>query len=412
MPLGKLNSSISRKLEELEEQCRAKGQERVIERVVRPREGKGFRYVLKGHQGEFIKMDSNSYLGFNHEPALEEAEAKASKAFGVGPGAVRFIDGTFEPHIQLEAALARFHEKEACILFSSAYAAVCGTLAPLITDKTIVVSDELNHNCIINALRLAKLPRDRKFIFRHLDYSHLKEGLDHCKKQNELGACERVIIVTDGVFSMRGDWAKLDTISLLAREYDVHFKEGVITIVDDSHGVAAFGKTGRGTPEVTNTSPDIIIATLGKGFGVNGGYAAASQLLVRFLREASMFYVYTNPITPGEAAAGLQSVSLIDSELGQGRKKTLEANTRFFIEGVKALGLEIIEGEHPIVPVLVRDTARTKELVKGLFGHGILAVGLGYPVVPKGQDTLRFQVSAVHTKKDLEYVLSVLKGLV
>ncbi|MBW2988125.1 aminotransferase class I/II-fold pyridoxal phosphate-dependent enzyme [Candidatus Woesearchaeota archaeon] len=412
MPLSNLNRVLMESIKLLEEEGRLKGKERVITKVEKPKQGSGFRYFLEGHPDRgFIKMDSNSYLGLNLDPELAKAEHSSSLKFGVGPGAVRFIDGTFLPHVQLEKALAEFHSKEACMIFSSAYAAVCGVLAPLLTEKSIVLSDELNHNCIINAIRLAKVPKERKFIYRHLDYSHLREGLDYCLKQAKLGECERVIIVTDGVFSMRGDYADLRRIQALAEEYNDGFKHGVITMVDDSHGVGAYGATGRGTTEVTKGDVDILVATLGKALGVNGGYVTSSKSVVAYLRETSPFYVYSNPITPGEASAALKALNLLSSDKGKELLERLASNTKLFKQGVKAIGYEIIEGEHPIVPLLVRDTKKTKLLVRALFEKGILVVGLTYPVVPKGEETIRFQVSAAHTKADLEYVLNVLKEL-
>jgi glycine C-acetyltransferase len=324
---------------------------------------------------------------------------------------VRFIDGTYLPHIALEKALAGFHAKEACQIFSSAYAAVCGVLAPLINEKSFVISDELNHNCIINAIRLSKVSSERKLIYPHLNYAKLKENLDFCVKQAKMGECERVVIVTDGVFSMRGDYADLARIDVLANDYNDNFKDGVIVVVDDSHGVGAYGETGRGTTEVTGTDADILVGTLGKAFGVNGGYAVSSSPIIRFLRESSPFYVYSNPITPGEAAAALKGVEILAGEEGKQILKRLKENTELFKEGVKELGYSIIEGQHPIVAMLIRDTKKTREFVRALFEHNILAVGLGYPVVPRGQETIRFQVSAAHTAQDLKYVLDVLKQL-
>ncbi len=408
MSLTKINSRISETLSQMETEGRLKGKERIIEKIIPPQEGKGYRFNIVGYPGrEFLKMDSNSYLGLNLNEEMAEVEHIASKNFGVGPGAVRFIDGTFTPHIALEKALANFHNKQACQIFSSAYSAVCGVLAPLINEKTLVVSDELNHNCIINSLRLAKVSRDRKLIFPHLNYEKLKEHMLYAVRQSELGNCDCVIIVTDGIFSMRGDFADLVQIDALANDFDEQFKEGIITVVDDSHGVAAYGETGRGTTEVTKVNPDILIGTLGKGFGVNGGYVVSSNLIIKYLRETSPFYIYSNPITSGEAAAALKAVEIVDSNPKILQK--LKENTEFFKLGIKELGFDIIPGIHPIVAMLVGDTKKTKELVSFLFENNILVIGLGYPIVPRGYETIRFQVSAIHTKEDLQYVLNVLE---
>ena len=207
------------------------------------------------------------------------------------------------------------------MLFSSAYATVMGVLPPLITDKTAVISDALNHNSIINAIALAR-PAE-KHVYRHLDLGELERALEAAA-----GTCRRAIVVTDGVFSMRGDHAPLDRISALAAAYDPHFAENVVVVADDSHGVGGFGATGRGTEEVTGSGPvDVLIGTLGKAFGVNGGYVVAGGRSSSYLRETSPFYIYSNPITPGEAQAALAAVDRVDSEEGRARLGHLRAMT-------------------------------------------------------------------------------------
>jgi len=315
---------------------------------------------------------------------------------------VRFISGTFQPHRELEKALARFHAREEAMIYSAAYVTVIGVIASLVTPETIVISDELNHNCIINAVRLAR-PKER-FIYRHLDMKDLEE-----KIVQSVGKAERLIIVTDGVFSMRGDYAPLNVIQSLAEKYDRHFPQNIVTIVDDSHGVGAFGQTGRGTEEVTNAKADLLIGTLGKAFGVNGGYVVSSEILITYLREKAITYIYSNPITPAEAACALKVLQILDSQEGREKLSYLRGLARRFREGLVRLGYETIESEHPIVPLLVRDTKRTADLVNYLIEHGVLATGLNYPVVPKGDETIRFQVNADHTPADIDYVLNVLE---
>ena len=223
------------------------------------------------------------------------------------------------------------------------------------------------------------------------------------------GKCRRVIVVTDGVFSMRGDHAPLDAIVGICKKHEAKFEEGIITVVDDSHGVGAFGKTGRGTEEVTGAKADILIATLGKALGVNGGYVVASETVINYLRETAPFYIYSNPVTPSEAAAAVKSLGILDSPRGLKLLERLRALTRRLEEGLKGLGYEIIPGEHPIVPLMIRDTEKTSALVKHLFDNGILATGLNFPVVPKGDEEIRFQVCADHTEKDIDFLLGVLK---
>jgi glycine C-acetyltransferase len=218
-----------------------------------------------------------------------------------------------------------------------------------------------------------------------------------------------VVVVTDGIFSMRGDHAPLTELVKIARAHDDAFAEGVVVVVDDSHGVGAFGRTGRGTEEYTGaTGVDILVATLGKALGVNGGYVAASQQVVDFLRESAPTYIYSNPITPAEAAAARQALSVLDSAEGLALLAHLRTMTARFEQGLIGLGYETLPGEHPVVPLMVRDTAKTSALVKHLKAHGVLATGLNFPVVPKGDEEIRFQVSAEHTPADIDFVLGVL----
>jgi glycine C-acetyltransferase len=307
--------------------------------------------------------------------------------------------------VDLEARLAAFHRRPAAMLFSSAYATVVGTLVPLITPETAVVSDALNHNCIINGMRLAR-PQER-YVYRHLDLADLEAKLTEAAA----AGARRAIVVTDGVFSMRGDWAPMPEIVALARRYDGRFPENVLVIMDDSHGVGAFGRSGRGTEEATGASGiDLLIATLGKALGVNGGYVASSARVIEFLRESSPFYIYSNPITPAEAAAALSALSILDGAEGLRLLEHLRAMTARFEAGLGRLGYETIPGEHPIKPVLVRDTAKTASLVAHLRQHGILATGLNHPIVPKGDETIRFQISADHTPADIDEALAVLES--
>ena len=406
MPFDRLEQALRAALARLDETGSRKGDERVVTSVV-PAEGdRGPRFLLDG-EGErpFIRMNANSYLGMSLNSDVQAAGEDAAHRLGSGPGAVRFISGTWKPHVMLERRLAAFHGREAAMIFSSAYATIMGVLPPLITDETAVISDELNHNCIINAMRLAR-PAE-KHIYDHLDFAALETCLEKAAK-----TCRRAIIVTDGVFSMRGDHAQLDQIVALARRFDDDFAENVAVIVDDSHGVGALGETGRGTEEITGAAPvDLLVATLGKAIGVNGGYVVASQVLIDYLRETSPFYIYSNPITPGEAAAALTSVDLLDGQYGRALLVHLRAMTQRFRDGLAQLGLETIPGEHPIVPLMVRDTERTAALTRGLFERGILATAINYPVVPRGEDEIRFQIAADHTPGDIDTVVAALEEL-
>jgi len=404
MGLDNIEKVLSQTLKELKNEGRLKGKEFIITKVKRPEGNKGPRYFLKGKgEQEFIRMNSNSYLGMSLRNEIIEEEEKTTQEYGVGPGAVRFISGTFQPHRELEKKLAKFHQRDDSMLFSSAYSTVVGILTPLITSDTIVISDELNHNCIINALRLAR-PKDKK-IYKHLDMNELEN-----KIKESIGQAKRLIIVTDGIFSMRGDYAPLDIISNLSQKYDQEFPENILVVVDDSHGIGAYGKTGRGTEEYTKAEGvDVLVGTLGKAFGVNGGYVTSSQTVITYLRETAPMYIYSNPISPAEASAALKSLEILDSEKGKDILIHLHKMTKKFEKGLLDLGYEIIVSDHPIVPLMVRDTRKTTELVNYLIENGVLATGLNYPVVPKGDEEIRFQINADHTPYDIEYALSVLK---
>jgi glycine C-acetyltransferase len=405
MPLDKISSVLDRHVAGLDENGVAKGHEAVVTRVLPPEGDRGPRFLLQGEgERQFIRMNSNSYLGLSLRNEIIAAEEEAAREFGAGPGAVRFISGTYAPHVELESRLAAFHGREAGMIFSSAYATMIGTLVPLVTDRTVLISDELNHNCIINAMRMAR-PLD-KAVYRHNDTAALESAL-----QDAAGRASRVIVITDGIFSMRGDHAPLDRIAEICRAYDERFEENVVLLVDDSHGVGAFGATGRGTEEYTRASPaDLLVATLGKALGVNGGYVVSSASVIRYLRETAPMYIYSNPITPGEAAAAVRSLEILDSPRGRELLDRLRALTARFERGLVDLGFEVIPGEHPVVPLLLRDTARTQSLVRRLYDHGVLATGLSYPVVPRGDEEIRFQVNADHSEADLDQVLGILAG--
>ena len=402
MSLSKVEPLFLAKLNQLQQQGVRKGDEKIITGMLAPENGLGPRYQLHGYgKRAFLRMNSNSYLGLARHPAVIEAEALAVEQYGAGPGAVRFISGTYAPHVELERRLAAFHGREAALLFSAAYATMVGVLPQLISEQTLVVSDALNHNCIINAIRLAH-PAG-KAIYAHGDMHDLEKILSTNRDRYQ-----RVCVVTDGVFSMRGDHAPLDELDACCARHQSDYPEGIVTLVDDSHGVGAFGSTGRGTEEITGGRADVLVATLGKAFGVNGGYVAASATAIAYLRETAPLYIYSNPITPAEAAAALAALDVLESEEGLHLLDRLRGLSTKLRTGLQQLGFETLPGEHPIVPVFIRDTAKTAALVAHLFDRNILATGLNYPVVPQGDQEIRLQVSAEHTEKDLDYLLNAL----
>ncbi len=399
----RLDRILAAALEELEAAGTRKGAETVIAGAIPAAGERGPRTLIEG-EGErpFLRMNANGYLGMATRPEVVAAEEAAVRAYGTGPGAVRFISGTWAPHVALERRLAAFHGRAAAMIFSSAYAAVMGVLPPLTTPETAIVSDALNHNSIINAVRLAR-PRERR-VYPHLDMAALASAFEETA-----ASCRRAILVTDGIFSMRGDHAPLDRIMEIARGFEDTFAEGVLVVVDDSHGVGAIGATGRGTEEhAGGATADLLIATLGKALGVNGGYVAAGRTVVEYLRETAPFYIYSNPITAGEAAAAVAAIDILDGPAGRALLDHLRAMTARLEAGLIALGLETIPGPHPIVPLVVRETARTRSTVRHLRESGILATGITYPVVPRGEEEIRFQLSADHTAADVDEVLAAL----
>lgn len=403
MPHDRLDRTLKGELQNLEATSTGKGPESVITDVIGGTDGMGRRYRLAGSDRDFIRMNSNSYLGLSHHPAVKNAEERGTDRFGAGPGAVRFISGTYETHINLERTLAGFHDRGGASIYSSAYAAVLSTLTSLITPETVVLSDSLNHNCIINGVRMSR-PASRH-IYPHLDMQTLDRLLDEAS-----GSVLRAVVVTDGVFSMRGDFADLAAINEVAARHDAAFPENVVVVVDDSHGIGAYGKSGRGTEEVTGGLSDVLIGTLGKAFGVNGGYVAGSEALISYLREKGPMYIYSNPITAGEAAAAEMAVAIVDSPEGGETLAHLREMTARFEAGLVDAGFETIPGPHPIVPLMIRDTDRTAALVQHLFDNGVLATGLNFPVVPKGDEEIRFQVNADQTVADIDAVLDLLRA--
>lgn len=400
--MKKLNKALAIYTQDLLASGRAKGKEQIITKVIKANNDKGPRYIMDGSELEYIKMNSNSYLGLSMHPEVIEAEENATRNFGVGPGAVRFISGSYKEHIELEKTLAAFHAREAAMIFSSAYVTSLGVISSLTTSETVVISDALNHNCIINAMRMSRPAV--KMIYAHNNVEELEQKLKEAVDKSK-----RCIVITDGIFSMRGDHAPLDKIKACCEAYEDDFEEGVALVVDDSHGVGACGINGRGTEELTGAKADVLIGTLGKAFGVNGGYVTGSHELINFLRESAPTYIYSNPITVSESAAARKSIEICDSEEGKARLKHLKDMTTRFRHGLKKMGLETISGEHPVVPLMVRDTQKTTAIVLHLRENGVLATGLNFPVVPKGEEEIRFQVCADHTAADIDRVIEVLK---
>jgi glycine C-acetyltransferase len=406
MSLDKLNVSLASDVADLEREGRAKAPERIIEGYEAAAGSRGPRYLLQGSAGRYLRMNANSYLSLSHHPALLHAADEAARVFGAGPGAVRFIDGTCIHHATLESRIAAFTGRPAAKAFNSAYTTILGTAITLSGPETYWVGDELNHNCIIRAMRIANVPGDRRSIFRHNSADDLARRLEAVP--DGIG---RVVVIFDGIFSMRGDAAPLKDLLAVTAAHEHRFRDGVVTMMDDSHGIGAYGATGRGTEEHTGAQVDILVGTFGKAFGVNGGFVAGSPELVEAVRQKADTYIYTNPLGAADCAAAVAAVDIADSPEGLERLANLGARTRQLRAGLATLGLESIPGPHPVVPLLLRSTDKVRAAVSGLFDRHILAVGLTFPVVPKGDETIRFQVNAAHTEADIDEVLDALDAL-
>ncbi len=360
----------------------------------------------------FTVFNSNDYLGLRLHPALLAAEHSASQTYGVGPGAVRFISGTLQIHQDLETRLAKFHSRQAAMIFSSAFAANLAVISSLIkgqskdslvSPNTLVVSDELNHRSIIEGIRLANLPPEQRQVYRHLDYAHLEQILS----QN-VNKFARVLILSDGVFSMLGEIVDLSRLRSLADQYDSAFSEGVILYIDDCHGIGVMGSSGRGVEQVSLAQADVLIGTLGKAFGSDGGYVVGDQILIDYLRESCATYIYSNPISPGTAAAGLSAVELVDSPAGSTLLDQLHQNISFFKS--KAASLPFAANSlHPIQPLLVGDPKLSRQKAEKLYQAGYLVTTINYPVVAQGRDEIRLQLSATHTSSEIAEIIKLLE---
>jgi glycine C-acetyltransferase len=406
MSLSLLDAGLSAEVTRMNAEGRAKAPERVIVETIAPKAPYGRRYKLAGSDLEYIRMNSNSYLSLSHHPAVLKAADDATHKFGAGPGAVRFIDGTFSAHVELEQRIAAYCGRPAAKIFNSAYTTNLGLALAVQNKKTFWIGDQLNHNCIIRAMRIAHVPSAHKAIFKHNDMEDLKRCIESVPE-----GIERVVVIFDGVFSMRGDHAPVPAINAVLEPHRGRFKEGLVTVIDDSHGIGAYGLTGRGTEEVAGAKVDIIVGTFGKAFGVNGGFVAASEAVIEAVRQKADTYIYTNPLSVADCAAASAAVDIADSDEGRARLANVQARIAQFRAGLAELGCESIPGKHPVVPLMVRDTERTTKMVEGFTANGVMVVGLNFPVVPMGDQTIRFQINAGHTEADITEVLRVLKSL-
>ncbi len=366
--------------------------------------------IIKGKK--YMLFNSNDYLGLRFHDKVKQGEEEATKRYGAGPGAVRFISGTLKVHKDLEKELAKFHGREDAMIFSSAFAANMAIIHcfikgqsrdSVVTSNVLVVSDELNHRSIIDGIRVAGLPSEQKAIFKHRNV----DDLDRVLTENK-GKYKRVLIITDGVFSMLGVLQDLKKMEEVIKKHQPDYEEGILSIVDDAHGIAALG-TGRGTEDIFKTKCSLLVGTMGKGLGSDGGYVAGDKIYIDYLRESAATYIYSNSISPGTAGGSLAAVQLLQRAEGQELMKRLHHHIGYFKEKAKALGFVFAaDSQHAIQPVLIGDPVKTAEVVEGLFNEGILVTNISYPIVPKGKDEIRVQISAAHTKKDIDEFLQKL----
>jgi glycine C-acetyltransferase len=344
--------------------------------------------ILVGQGAPVLNLCANNYLGLADDPRIIEAAKQALDQWGFGMASVRFICGTQEPHKQLEQRISEFLGTGDTILYPSCFDANGGLFETLLGEDDAVISDELNHASIIDGIRLC---RARRLRYRNRDMADLEEQLKAASD------ARRRLIATDGVFSMDGYVAPLSEICDLAERYDA------MVMVDESHAVGFVGPTGRGTPELHGVTDrvDILTGTLGKALGgASGGYTSGRREIVELLRQRSRPYLFSNSVAPAVVGASLQVLDLLESS--DDLRARLRENTAWFRERMTGLGFDILPGDHPIVPVMIGDAARAARLADLLLGKGVYVIGFSYPVVPIGKARIRTQVSAAHTREDLE----------
>ncbi len=378
--MSKLSQRYAEELNSIREQGLYKD-----ERVITTPQG----VVIKTQQaGEVLNFCANNYLGLANHKDIVNSAMQALQDHGFGMASVRFICGTQDLHKQLEHAIADFLGTEDAILYTSCFDANTGLFETLLDENDAIISDALNHASIIDGVRLCKAMR---FRYAHADIADLEKQLQNAQ------SCRTRLIATDGVFSMDGDIARLDAIVELAAKYQA------LVMVDDSHATGVIGATGRGSAEYHNVMEhiDIYTSTLGKAMGGgSGGFTASSQEVVDLLRQRSRPYLFSNTMMPALAAAGIKAFELLSGSTEL--RDHLHANTRYFREAMTSAGFDIKPGDHPIVPIMLYDAVLAKNMASKLLEQGIYVIGFSYPVVPKDQARIRVQVSAAHTREQLD----------
>jgi len=380
---GELKQQLQCELDEIREAGLYKA-ERVIDTPQAARVG-------VGREAPVLNLCANNYLGLADHPDVIAAARDALDEWGYGLASVRFICGTQKIHKQLEEKLADFLGTEDTILYTSCFDANGGLFETLLGSDDAVISDELNHASIIDGVRLCKAKR---FRYKNNDMADLEARLIEAK------GARRILIVTDGVFSMDGYLANLPAICDLAEEH------GTLVMVDDSHAVGFMGAHGRGTHEHHDVMGriDIITGTLGKALGgASGGYTSGRAEIIEYLRQRSRPYLFSNTVAPSIVAGSIKAIDLLNQSTEL--RDRLEANTKFFREEMAGTGFEVLSGEHPIAPIMLGDAALAAKVADAMLEKGVYVIGFSYPVVPQGKARIRTQISAAHTQEDLTFAI-------
>jgi len=390
-----LNPSFTASLERTIEQLKADKVYKTLNHLDSPQSA---RVQMEG-RGEVLILSSNNYLGLSDEPSVIQAGIDGLHKFGAGTASVRFICGTFTIHRELEDVLAKFVGCDSSLTFVSAWNANEGFTGTIAEEGDLVLSDALNHASIIDSMRLAKaISKCTTGVYKHSDMDDLRDKLIQGK------SAKRRFIWTDGIFSMEGAIAKLPDILQLAREHDA------IVLVDDSHATGVLGKMGRGTAEHYNVlgEVDVITSTLGKALGgAAGGFVAGSAALADYLTQRARPQLFSNALPPTVATSSLQAVRFLEAH--PERVETLRANTKYFREQITEAGFKPLAGETPIIPIIVGETAAAIQMSNMLLDEGVFVTGFGFPVVPHGQARVRCQISASHSRNDLDQAIQAFK---
>tara|TARA_B100001094_G_scaffold109763_1_gene105733 strand:- start:1711 stop:2895 length:1185 start_codon:yes stop_codon:yes gene_type:complete len=351
--------------------------------------------ISVSNRSDILNFCANNYLGLSNDKRLIHAAKKGIDKFGFGLSSVRFICGTQSIHTKLEKLISDFFNKEDTILYTSCFDANGGLFETLLNNEDAIISDQLNHASIIDGVRLCKA---QKFKYKNSNMNDLEDCLKKTKKYRHR------LITTDGVFSMDGYIAKLDEIVFLAKKYNA------IVHVDDSHATGFVGLKGKGTPEFHNVmnDVDIITSTFGKALGgASGGFTTGTKEMIEMLRQKSRPYLFSNSLAPNIVYASIEAIKIIE-ESDKLRQK-LNQNTQYVRMGLEKLGYNIKEGKHPIIPVMLGDAIIAKKLAENLLNENIYVISFSFPVVPKDEARIRLQISAAHTKEQLDYLLNAFK---